>query len=355
MTISGKLIVVVLVGALAGCAGLPAWAADVSGAGSTFVSPVFATWVDAYKKKTGLSINYRPVGSVTGIMLIKGNRIDFGTSDAPLKAEDLSGAAMIQFPLVIGGVVPVVNVRGIEPGQLKLTGPILADIYLGKITYWNDKAIADLNPELTLPNQPIVPVHRAGDSGTRYIFSDYLAKVSPEWKRTSGVNSLVEVLSSIGDKGNGLVAAFIAARTGAIGYVEYAYAKQRKLAYVLMQNHDGAFVAPSNQSFRSAITGVEWSGSRALQTLLTDQPGKESWPITGSTFVLVYRNQRSSEEAVEMLKFFDWVYRDGTALANDLDYAPIPQNVVQLVENTWVDIRARDGRPVWSGANVPPH
>jgi phosphate transport system substrate-binding protein len=355
MTISGKLIVVLMVGALAQYTGLPAWAANLSGAGSTFVSPVFATWADAYKKKTGVSIDYRPVGSVTGIMLIKSNRIDFGASDAPLKAEDLGEAAMIQFPLVIGGVVPVVNVRGIEPGQLKLTGPVLADIYLGKIAYWNDKAIAELNPELELPRQAIVPVDRAGDSGTRYIFSDYLAKVSPEWKRSAGVNRFVQVLSGIGARGNDLVAAFVAARTGTIGYVEYAYAKQRKLAYVLMQNHDRVFVAPNTRSFKSAAANAEWARPRGFQTLLTDQPGTESWPISGSTFMLVYRDQRSSEGPVEMLKFFDWVYRDGTALADDLDYAPIPQNVVQLVENTWVDIRARDGRPVWSGANVPPH
>jgi phosphate transport system substrate-binding protein len=354
MAIRGKIFAVIVI-AVTQCTGLSAWAANVSGAGSTFVSPVLAKWANAYKGETDLSINYQPVGSVTGIMLIKSNRVDFGASDAPLNAEEVSAAQMIQFPIVVGGVVPVVNLRGIAPGQLKLTGPVLADIYLGKITNWNDRAIADLNPHLALPDQAIVPVHRAADSGTRYIFSDYLAKVSPGWTRESLANSLVQVLGGVGARGNELVAAFTASRKGAIGYVEFAYAKQHNLAYVLMKNRDGAFVAPNNQSFSSAAGHAEWSKAPAFQTLLTDQPGIQTWPISGSTFVLVYKDQHKSEAAVEMFKFFDWIYRNGAALAYNLDYSPIPPNVVEVVENRWVDIMMPNGRALRFGGSPPPH
>jgi phosphate transport system substrate-binding protein len=354
MAINGKLFAVVVVTAIAQSIGISAWAANVSGAGSTFVSPVLTKWANAYKNEADFSISYQSVGSVTGIMLIKSNRVDFAASDAPLKAEEVSAAQMIQFPIVVGGVVPVVNLRGVGPGQLKLTGPVIADIYLGKITNWNDKAIADLNPQLALPDQAIVPVHRAADSGTRYLFSDYLAKVSPGWKRESLPNSLVQVLGGIGARGNELVAAFTASRKGAIGYVEFAYAKQHNLAYVLMQNRDGAFVAPNNQSFSSAASHADWSKAPAFQILLTDQPGMESWPISGSTFVLVYKDQHRSEAAAEMFKFFDWVYRNGAAVAGDLDYSPIPSNVVQLVENRWADIMMPSGQPLRFGGSAAP-
>jgi phosphate transport system substrate-binding protein len=354
MALRGKLFAAVVVIAVAQCNGLSAAAATVSGAGSTFVSPILAAWAHAYRTNTGLSINYQPVGSVTGIMLIKSKRVDFGASDAPMKADDLSAADMIQFPIVIGGVVPVVNLRAIGPGQLKLTGPVLADIFLGKIAYWDDRAIADLNPRLELPHRAIVPVHRAADSGTRYIFSDYLAKLSREWKNNPPANGLAQVLAGIGSRGNELVSAFTASREGAIGYVEYTYAKQHKLAYVLLENREGAFVAPNIQSFKSAAANADWSKTPAFRAVLTDQPGKESWPIAGATFVLVYKSQNKSEAAVDMLRFFDWVYRNGTSLAGDLDYAPIPQNAVQVIENSWLDIKTRDGRPVWFNANAAP-
>jgi phosphate transport system substrate-binding protein len=325
------------------------------GAGSTFVSPVLAAWVHAYRRDTGLAIKYQPVGSVTGVTLIKSKRVDFGASDVPLEADDLGAARMIQFPVVIGGVVPVINLRGIGPGQLKLTGPVLADIFLGKIAYWDDRAIADLNPQLALPSQAIVPLHRGGDSGTRRIFCDYLTKVSQDWKRDALAESAAPVVGGIGAKGNELVAEFAAAREGAIGYVEYAYAKQHKLAYALLQNPDGEFVAPSNRNFRAAADDAGWLKAPASQALLTDRPGRESWPITGSTFLLVYKEQGNSEAAMEMFRFFDWIYRYGATLADDLDYAPIPQKVAQLVENEWVDVRMRDGRSVWPGWSIVSH
>jgi phosphate transport system substrate-binding protein len=356
MAITGRFLAALVLIATGQCLGLLADAASPSGAGSTFALPVISRWARAYSTETGLIVKYRPVGSVTGIMLIKNKRIDFGASDAPVKPDELDAADMIQFPLVIGGVVPVVNIRAVGPGQLRLTGPVLAKIFLGKIAYWDDQAIADLNPQLELPHQPIVPVHRAADSGTRYIFSDYLAKVSQEWKDSMRANnSAPQFFAGIGSSGNELVSAFTAAREGAIGYVEYAYAKEHKLAYVLMKNHDGAFVAPNNQSFSSAASNAEWSKGPAFQVLLTDQPGRESWPITGATFVLVYKDQGRSETAVEMLRFFDWVYRNGATVADDLDYTPIPQNVVQLVEKQWIDITMRDGRSVWPSANAAPH
>jgi phosphate transport system substrate-binding protein len=350
MATAGRFLAAVVLIATAQCFSPSAGAASLSGAGSTFALPVMATWTRAYQTDTGLIVRYRPVGSVTGIMLIKNKRIDFGTTDAPMKPDELDAADMIQFPLVIGGVVPVVNIRALGPGQLRLTGPVLAQIFLGKIAYWDDPAITDLNPQLGLPHQPIVPVHRAGDSGTRYIFSDYLAKVSPEWKDNLRTDSPPPVLAGTGSSGSELVAAFTAAREGAIGYVEYAYAKQHKLAYVLLQNRDGQFVAPSVRSFKAAAANADWSNAPLFQLLLTNQPGQESWPISGSTFVLIYKEQYQLESGVAMFRFFDWVYRNGVDLADDLDYAPIPRTVVQLIEEQWAGVKARDGGPVWFGA-----
>ncbi len=332
------------------CFSSAAGAANLSGAGSTFALPVLATWARAYLTDIGLIVRYRPVGSATGIKWIKGGKIDFGASDAPMKPDELDAADMIQFPIVIGGVVPVVNIRAVGPGQLHLTGPVLAKIFLGKIAYWDDPLIADLNPQLELPHQPIVPVHRAADSGTRYIFSDYLGKVSPEWKDSLRVNSTGQVLAGTGSSGNELVAAFTASREGAIGYVEYTYAQQHKLAYVTLQNRDGQFVAPNVRSFKSAAANADWLGAPSFQLLLTDQPGPESWPIAGSTFVLAYKRQYHLDSGVAMFRFFDWAYRNGVNLADDLDYAPIPRPVVQLIEKQWAEVKAGDGGPVWSGS-----
>jgi phosphate transport system substrate-binding protein len=350
MRISERLFAIIVVTSFALNVCLPAWAADVTGAGSTFVYPILAKWAEAYKKGTGLSINYQPIGSAGGIWLIKNKSVDFGASEAPLKQEELAMTAILQFPIVVGGVVPVVNLGGIMPGELKLTGPVLADIYLGKITSWKDKTIADLNPNLNLPDQAIVPVHRAADSGTRHIFDDYLAKVSAEWRTYGGggFNRLLEFRGGVGSKGNDAVAVFVAATAGSIGYVEYAYVKQYKLAYVLMKNRDGGFVAPSNQTFESAVANA------AQYMRLTDQAGEQSWPITGSTFVLAYKNQEKPEAAAEMLKFFDWAYRNGMTLVDDLDYAPIPQNVVELVERAWAEIKLSDGRPAWVSSTAIP-
>jgi phosphate transport system substrate-binding protein len=350
MAITGRFLSAVVLIATVQCIGPSASAANVSGAGSTFALPVLATWARAYLTDTGLIVRYRPVGSATGIRWIKSGKIDFGASDAPVKPDELDAADMIQFPLVIGGVVPVVNIRAVGPGQLRLTGPVLAKIFLGKVAYWDDPAIADLNPQLGLPHQPIVPVHRAADSGTRYIFSDYLAKVSPEWKGDLRVISTAQVLAGTGSSGNELVAAFTAGREGAIGYVEYAYAQQHKLAYVILQNHDGQFVAPNVRSFKSAAANADWSGAPSFQLLLTDQPGHESWPIAGSTFVLAYKRQYHLDSGVAMFRFFDWVYRNGVNLADELNYAPIPRPIVQLIEKRWAEVKAGDGGPVWFGA-----
>jgi len=350
MATTRRFLAAVVLSAAVQCVGSSASANSLSGAGSTFVLPVFTSWARAYLNDTGQIVRYRPVGSVTGISLIKNKRIDFGASDAPMKADELDAADMIQFPLVIGGVVPVVNISGVGPGQLQLTGPVLAKIFLGRIPYWDDPAIAGLNPQLELPHQSIVPVHRAGDSGTRYIFSDYLAKVNPEWKASMRNSSAPGVFGGLGASGNELVAVFTAAREGAIGYVEYTYAKVHKLAYVLLENQDGRFVAPEMRSFKSAAANADWSKAPSFQLLLTNQPGQESWPITGSTFVLTYKKQSQLDSGVEMFRFFDWVYRDGVNLADDLDYAPIPGSVVQLIEKQWAEVKARDGGPVWSGA-----
>jgi phosphate transport system substrate-binding protein len=350
MATAGRFLAAVVLIATSQCFSPSAGAANLSGAGSTFALPVLATWARAYLTETGLIVRYRAVGSATGIKLIKSSKIDFGASDAPMKPDELDAADMIQFPLVIGGVVPVVNIRAVGPGQLRLSGPVLAKIFLGKIAYWDDRAIADLNPQLELPHQPIVPVHRAGDSGTRYIFSDYLAKVSPEWKDRPQLNSPAQVLAGIGSSGSELIAAFTAAREGAIGYVEYTYAKEHKLAYVLLENDEGNFVAPSVRSFKSAAANADWSNAPSFQLLLTNQRGQESWPIAGSTFVLTYKHQYQPDSGAAMFQFFNWVYRNGVNLADDMDYAPIPHPVVQLIEKQWAGVKARDGGPVGFGA-----
>jgi phosphate transport system substrate-binding protein len=334
---------------------LPAHATDISGAGSTFVFPILTKWADAYKKATGVVINYQSVGSGAGIKQIKSKTVDFGASDAPLVPKELAASGLVQFPIVMGGVAPVVNIKGIGAGQLKLTGSVLADIFLGKITRWNDPAITTLNPSLTLPTLVIVPVYRSDGSGTTFVFTDYLAKVSSEWKDKVGVNTAVEFPKGIGGKGNEGVAAFTASTSGAIGYVEYAYAKLNNLAFVLLQNHDGAFVAPGSQSFQSAAGHADWASATAFYVSLADQPGSQSWPISGSTFVLVYKSQSKPSIARELLKFFDWAYHDGAKLTEGLDYVPMPQAVVQLVESAWTAIKEPDGGPAWKGVTVPQH
>ena len=329
---------------------LPAAALDIAGAGSTFVYPILAKWADAYKTKAGVAVNYQSIGSGGGIKQIQSKTVDFGASDAPLPPEELDKFGLLQFPLVIGGDVPVVNLPGIEPGQLKLTGPLLADIYLGKVTKWNDKAITDLNPGLKLPDQAIAVVHRSDGSGTTYIWVDYLAKVSAEWKEKVGVNTSVQWPTGLGGKGNEGVAALTTRTAGAIGYVEYAYAKQNKMTFTQVQNKDGAFVGPSKDSFQAAAANADWAKAQAFFLMLTDQPGKASWPITGSVFILMYKAQDKPDSGKTALQFFDWAYQSGQSLAEELDYVPMPANVVKLVESTWGQIKGADSKPLWTAS-----
>ena len=326
-----------------------ALAAEISGAGATFPYPVYAKWAEAYAAKTGLKMNYQSIGSGGGIKQITAKTVDFGASDMPLKPADLEKDGLTQFPRVMGGVVPVINVPGIAAGQLKLDGKVLADIYLGKISKWNDPAIAALNPGLKLPELAIAPVYRSDGSGTTFIFTHYLSEVSPEWKDKVGENTSVQFPSGIGGKGNEGVSAMASRTVGAIGYVEYAYAKQNKLTYALLRNKDGEFVSPASAAFRAAAANADWSKTQDFYLLLTNQPGKDSWPITGATFILLHKQQNKPEVAREVINFFDWAYLNGGKLADDLDYVPMPENVVKLVEQSWQQIKGPDGKAVWTG------
>ena len=326
-----------------------ALAAEISGAGATFPYPVYAKWAEAYAAKTGLKMNYQSIGSGGGIKQIIAKTVDFGASDMPLKPADLEKDGLTQFPMVMGGVVPVINVPGIAAGQLKLDGKVLADIYLGKIAKWNDPAIAALNPGLKLPELAIAPVYRSDGSGTTFIFTHYLSDVSPEWKDKVGENTSVQFPSGIGGKGNEGVSAMASRTVGAIGYVEYAYAKQNKLTYALLRNKDGEFVSPASAAFRAAAANADWSKTQDFYLLLTNQPGKDSWPITGATFILLHKQQSKPEVAREVINFFDWAYQNGGKLADDLDYVPMPENVVKLVEQSWRQIKGPDGKAVWTG------
>ena len=325
-------------------------AAEISGAGSTFVYPILAKWADAYQSKTGIGVNYQSIGSGGGIKQIESRTVSFGASDAPLRSAELDKFGMLQFPVVIGGDVPVVNIAGLAPGKLKLTGSVLADIYLGKIAMWNDPAIIKLNPDVKLPNQAIAVVHRSDGSGTTYIWVDYLAKVSHEWKDKIGVSTQVAWPTGLGGKGNEGVAALTSRTAGAIGYVEYAYAKQNRMTYVRVQNRDGEFVAPDKASFQAAAASADWASARDFDLMLTDQPGKASWPITGSTFVLMYKSTDNPQASKTALSFFDWAFKNGDGMADSLDYVPMPAPVKTLIETTWTQIKGRDGKLVWSGS-----
>ena len=326
-----------------------ALAGEISGAGATFPYPIYAKWAEAYAAKTGLKMNYQSIGSGGGIKQITSKTVDFGASDMPLKPADLEKDGLTQFPMVMGGVVPVINVPGIAAGQLKLDGKVLADIYLGKITKWNDPAIAALTSGLKLPDLAIAPVYRSDGSGTTFIFTHYLSEVSPEWKDKVGENTSVQFPTGIGGKGNEGVSAMASRTVGAIGYVEYAYAKQNKLTYALLRNKDGQFVSPDSAAFRAAAANADWSKTQDFYLLLTDQPGKDSWPITGATFILLHKQQAKPEVAREVINFFDWAYLNGGKLADDLDYVPMPENVVKLVEQSWQQIKGPDGKAVWTG------
>lgn len=321
-----------------------ALAQDVTGAGATFPAPLYAKWADAYNKATGLRINYQSVGSGAGIKQIKSKTVDFGASDMPLKDEDLAADGLLQFPTVIGGVVPVVNIKGIAPGQIKLTGQLLGDIYLGKITKWNDAALTALNPGVPLPDADISVVRRADGSGTTFIFTNYLGKVNPDWKAKVGEGTAVNWPTGAGGKGNEGVAAFLQRLPNSIGYLEYAYVKQNKLTYTLMKNKDGNFVPPSDAAFKAAAAGADWN--KTFFQVTTEQPGKDAWPITNPTYILMHASQAKPETATQVLKFFDWVYANGDKMADDLDYVPLPDSVKALVRKQWTNIKDAGGKPV---------
>jgi phosphate transport system substrate-binding protein len=332
-----------------GFAALVAAAADISGAGATFPYPIYAKWADAYKRLTGIGLNYQSIGSGGGIKQIKAKTVTFGASDMPLKPDDLKAAGLLQFPVIIGGVVPVVNIKGIGPGQLHLDGVAVANIYLGDITKWDDPQIKRLNPKLALPGTAIAPVYRSDGSGTNFLFSDYLAKVSPKFQSTIGANTSVQWPIGIGAKGNEGVANMTTQTDGAIGYVEYAYAKQNKMAFTLLTNKTGAAVAPSAESFQAAAGNADWAGADSYYVILTDQAGAKSWPITGASFILLYKEPAEPAPVNEALKFFSWAYKDGASMASELDYVPLPAALIEQVKKTWVTAITSGGHPVWTG------
>ena len=325
-----------------------ALALDITGAGATFPYPIYAKWADAYRKETGIGMNYQSIGSGGGIKQIAAKTVDFGASDMPLKPEELEKTGMIQFPTVIGGDVPVVNLKGIMPGQLKLSGAVLADIYLGKINKWNDPAIAGLNAGVQLPASAINVVHRSDGSGTTFIWTNYLSKMSPEWKSKVGEGTSVNWPVGVGGKGNEGVASYVQRIEGSIGYVEYAYVLQNKMAFAMLRNREGNFVAPSARAFQAAAVGADWKASSGMYLILTEAPGKDAWPIAGATFILMHRTQDKPENAREVLKFFDWAYAKGDQLAQELDYVPMPDGVVRLIQSNWKSqLRDSTGKPVY--------
>ena len=325
-------------------------AADISGAGATFPYPIYAKWADAYKKETGTGLNYQSIGSGGGIKQIKAKTVTFGASDMPLKPEDLEQAGLIQFPMIMGGVVPVVNLKGIKSGEVKLSGTVLANIYMGEITKWNDAQIKALNPNVNLPNTAIAPVYRSDGSGTNFLFTDYLSKTSPKFKTQIGANTSVQWPAGIGAKGNEGVANMVKQTDGSVGYVEYAYAKQNNITYLDLQNKDGKTVTPKIEAFQAAAANADWANSKGYYVLLTDEPGAESWPITGASFILMYKNPQDASASAEALKFFDWAYKSGDKMATDLDYVPMPDSVVSLVQKTWAQTIQADGKPVWTAS-----
>jgi phosphate transport system substrate-binding protein len=322
-----------------------ALAQDITGAGATFPAPIYAKWADAYNKATGARMNYQSIGSGAGIKQIKSKTVDFGASDMPLTDEELAKEGLVQFPTVIGGVVPVVNIKGIAPGQIKLTGDLLGDIYLGKITKWNHAALTALNPGVPLPDADIAVVRRADGSGTTFIFTNYLSKVNVEWKGKVGDGTAVNWPIGTGGKGNEGVAAFVQRLPNSIGYVEYAYVKQNKMTFALLRNKDGAFVTPTDSAFKAAAAGADWN--KTFFQVTTDQPGKDAWPITNPTYILMHKVQDKPVNASNALKFFEWAYKNGDAMADDLDYVPLPDAVKELVRKHWAaNLKDASGKPV---------
>ncbi len=320
----------------------------INAAGATFPYPIYAQWTHKYNELTGVKVNYQSIGSGGGIAQIKAKTVDYGASDAPLKPEELAQAGLVQFPMVVGGVVLVVNLPGIGPGQMKLTGELLANIYLGKITQWDDPAIKSLNPGLKLPSQAITIVHRSDGSGTTFIFSSYLSMVSPEWKEKVGAGTSVKwpAPNSVGGKGNEGVAGQVKVVNGTIGYVEYAYALQNKMAYAEFKNKAGKFLKPTLETFKAAAANADWKSAPGYYLMLVDEPGDQSWPIAGATFILIHQDQPDAAKAQAMLKYFDWCYKHGGEMAEKLEYVPLPPNVVEMVEATWASEVKAGGQPV---------
>jgi len=312
-----------------------AQAADISGAGATFPYPIYSKWADAYKQETGIGLNYQSIGSGGGIKQIKAKTVTFGASDMPLELKDLQEAGLVQFPMIIGGVVPVVNVKGVQGGQMVLDGPTVAQIYLGDITKWNDPRIKKLNPTLALPATAIAPIYRSDGSGTNFLFSNYLSNSYPKFKDAVGAATSVQWPAGIGAKGNEGVANMTAQTDGAIGYVEYAYAKQNKMGYTALVNDAGKKVTPDASSFQAAAASADWTHAPGYHLILTNQPGEKSWPITGASFILVYANPPDPAATGTALKFFDWAYKNGAKMAADLDYVPLPDSLVKQVRETW--------------------
>ncbi len=327
----------------------PAGAAEISGAGATFPYPIYAKWAEAYNAKTGIKMNYQSIGSGGGIKQITSNTVDFGASDMPLKPEVLAKGGLQQWPMVMGGVVLVINLKGVKPGEMKLDGKTVADMYLGKVTKWNDPEIAKLNPGMKLPAKAVATVHRSDGSGTNFIFTHYLSSIDPEFESKVGENTSVEFPGGLGGKGNEGVAAIAGRTDGAIGYVEYAYALQNKMTYTLLKNQAGEFVAPESKTFQAAAANADWVNAPGFYLLLTNQPGKESWPITGATFLLMHKEQTKPATAKAVLSFVDWAYHNGDKMAEALDYVPMPEKVVNMVEQSWKTILGPDKKPVWDG------
>jgi phosphate transport system substrate-binding protein len=325
-----------------------AMAADMTGAGATFPYPIYAKWAESYKAATGNGLNYQSVGSGAGIKQIKAKTVDFGASDMPLKAEDLDAEGLMQFPAIMGGVVTVVNLDGVAPGQLKMTGQVVADIYLGKITMWNAPEIAALNSGVKLPATDITVVHRADGSGTSFLFTDWLSKVHPEFKAKIGAGTAVKWAVGVGGKGNEGVAANVQRIKGSIGYVEWAYAKKNKMSHTQLKNKDGQFLQPDDDNFKAAAANAEWTKTPGFGVVLTDQAGKTSWPVTGVSFILMHKTQADAAKGKEVLKFFDWAFKNGGASAVELDYVPLPASVVKLVQDSWkANLKDASGKAVY--------
>ncbi len=326
---------------------VPASAADITGAGATFPYPIYAKWADAYKKSTGNGMNYQSIGSGGGIKQITAKTVDFGASDMPMKSEDLQKNGLVQFPAIMGGVVPVLKLEGIAPGQLKFTGKLLADIYMGKVTKWNDPAIAHLNPGVKLPADSITVVHRSDGSGTTFLWTNYLSKVSPDFKQAVGEGTSVKWPAGVGGKGNEGVASYVQKINGAIGYVEYAYAKQNKLAHGQVQNKAGKYVQPDDETFKAAAAGADWKSVPGMGVVLTDQAGDTSWPITGASFILIHARQEKPDAGREVLKFFEWSFKNGGKMAAELDYVPMPEPVVKEIQAAWKNVKDGSGKALY--------